>query len=128
MTDWQQPFTVVLTQLPGSSIVHETVYEDRFGYVDALNKMGAHIQLFKECLGGHVCRFGNKNHRHSAVVTGPTELHGADITIPNLRAGFSYIIAALAAEGKSTLRNIGLIRRGYENFEQKLKKLGARVG
>jgi UDP-N-acetylglucosamine 1-carboxyvinyltransferase len=128
MTDWQQPFTVVMTQLPGSSIVHETVYEDRFGYVDALNKMGAHIQLFKECLGGHVCRFGNKNHRHSAVVTGPTELHGADITIPNLRAGFSYIIAALAAEGKSTLHNIGLIRRGYENFEQKLKKLGARVG
>jgi UDP-N-acetylglucosamine 1-carboxyvinyltransferase len=127
MTDWQQPFTVVLTQLPGSSIVHETVYEDRFGYVAALNQMGAHIQLFKDCLGGHVCRFGNKNHVHSAVVTGPTELHGADIAIPNLRAGFSYIIAALAAQGESTLSNIELIRRGYENFEEKLKKLGAKI-
>ena len=127
MTDWQQPFTVALTQLPGPSIVHETVYEDRFGYVDALNKMGARIQVFKDCLGGHVCRFGNKNHVHSAVINGPTPLVGADITIPNLRAGFSYIIAALAAEGESTLRNIGLIRRGYENFELKLKKLGAKI-
>lgn len=127
MTDWQQPFSVLLTQLPGASIVHETVYEDRFGYVDALNKMGANIQLFKECLGGRNCRFGNKNHLHSAVVTGPTSLHGADITIPNLRAGFSYIIAALAASGESTLHNIELIRRGYENFEDKLEKLGAQI-
>lgn len=127
MTDWQQPFTVVLTQVPGPSIVHETVYEDRFGYVDALNSMGARIQVFKDCLGGHVCRFGNKNHSHSAVINGPTELHGADIMIPNLRAGFSYIIAALAAQGETTLHNIGLIRRGYEHFEQKLKKLGAKI-
>lgn len=128
MTDWQQPFSVVLTLLPGASIVHETVYENRFGYVDALNNMGAHVQLFKDCLGGRPCRFGKQNHMHSAVVTGPTKLHGAEITIPNLRAGFSYVIAALAADGKSTLHNIGLIRRGYENFEQKLKKLGAKIG
>lgn len=128
MTDWQQPFTVVLTQLPGASIVHETVYENRFGYVEALNRMGAQIQLFKECLGGRHCRFGQQNHLHSAVVTGPTTLHGAELTIPNLRAGFSYVIAALAAEGESTLHNIGLIRRGYESFERKLKALGAQIG
>ncbi len=128
MTDWQQPFSILLTMVPGASIVHETVYEDRFGYVDALNKMGANIQLYKECLGGHTCRFGEKTYVHSAVITGPTSLKGADITIPNLRAGFSYVIAALAATGTSTLRNISLIRRGYEDFEDKLAALGAQIG
>ncbi len=127
MTDWQQPFTVLLTQLPGSSIVHETVYENRFGYIETLNTMGAQIQLFKECLGGRPCRFGNRNHLHSAVVAGPTELRGAAITIPDIRAGFSYIIAALAAKGESTLSGISHIRRGYENFEEKLKKLGVKI-
>lgn len=127
MTDWQQPFSIVLTQVPGTSIVHETVYEDRFGYVAALKTMGADITVSTECKGGRSCRFGKKDHLHSAVIRGVTKLHGAEITIPNLRAGFSYIVAALAAEGESTLHNIGLIRRGYENFELKLKKLGAKI-
>lgn len=128
MTDWQQPFSILLTMIPGASIVHETVYENRFGYVDALNKMGANIQIYKECLGGHTCRFGEQGHMHSAVITGLTKLKGADIVIPNLRAGFSYVIAALAAEGKSTLSNMQIIRRGYEDFEDKLGGLGAQIG
>lgn len=127
MTDWQQPFSILLTMTPGASIVHETVYENRFGYVDALQNMGANIQLFTDCLGGHACRFGQKNHLHSAVITGPTKLHAADITIPNLRAGFSYVIAALAAEGTSTLHNMSLISRGYEDFKRKLRGLGAQI-
>ncbi|HBO99978.1 MAG: UDP-N-acetylglucosamine1-carboxyvinyltransferase [Candidatus Uhrbacteria bacterium GW2011_GWF2_41_16] len=125
MTDWQQPFSVLLTQTPGASIVHETVYEDRFGYTEALNRMGAQIQLYTDCLGGRFCRFGQKNHLHSAVIVGPTNLHGAEITVPNLRAGFSYVVAALAAEGETILKNMELIRRGYGDFENHLRELGA---
>ena len=118
-------FVVALTQAKGVSIVHETVYEDRFGYTTALNDMGAQIQLYRECLGGRSCRFGRRNHLHSAVIVGPTPLRGTEIHVPDLRAGFSYVIAALVAEGPSTITNVGLIRRGYENFEDKLLALGA---
>ena len=127
MTDWQQPFVIALTQAAGVSIVHETVYEERFGYVEALNRMGAQIQLYRECLGGLHCRFGQRNYLHSAVIVGPTPLHGAEIYIPDLRAGFSYVIAALVAEGTSTLTNTSLIQRGYENLIPKLHALGAEV-
>lgn len=125
MTDWQQPLIVALTQASGLSIVHETVYENRFGFTDALREMGAQIQLYRECLGGLRCRFGQRNFRHSAVVSGPTKLHGASITVPDLRGGFSHLIAALAAEGTSRVCGIGLIDRGYECVQQKLDALGA---
>ncbi len=125
MTDWQQPFVVALTQASGLSIVHETVYENRFGFTAALRDMGAQIQLYRECLGGLPCRFGARNFRHSAVVSGPTKLHGADIEVPDLRGGFSHVIAALAAEGSSRVSGITLIDRGYERFFDKLDALGA---
>ncbi|HWU60061.1 MAG TPA: UDP-N-acetylglucosamine 1-carboxyvinyltransferase [Microbacteriaceae bacterium] len=125
MTDWQQPLVVALTKATGVSIVHETVYEQRFGFTDALVDMGATIQIHKECLGGHPCRFGQRNFNHSAVITGPTDLHGADIVVPDLRGGFSHLIAALTAEGRSTVSNVGMISRGYENFIGKLEQLGA---
>ena len=125
MTDWQQPLVVALTQAHGLSIVHETVYENRFGFTDALRKMGATIQVYRECLGGRKCRFGQRNFRHSAVISGPTPLKAADITVPDLRGGFSHLIAALAADGRSTVRGIKLIDRGYENFRDKLTALGA---
>lgn len=127
MTDWQQPFVIALTQATGVSIVHETVYEERFGYVEALNRMGAQIQIYRECLGRVPCRFGQRNYQHSAVIVGPTPLHGAEINIPDLRAGFSYVIAALTAEGTSTLTNTNLIQRGYENLIPKLHALGAEI-
>lgn len=125
MTDWQQPLVVALTKAKGVSIVHETVYEQRFGFTDALVDMGATIQIHKECLGGHPCRFGQRNFNHSAVITGPTDLHGADIVVPDLRGGFSHLIAALTADGRSTVSNVGMISRGYENFIGKLEQLGA---
>lgn len=127
MTDWQQPMVVALTQAQGLSIVHETVYEQRFGFTKALNKMGAQIQLYRECLTGLACRFGQRNYYHSAAISGPTPMHGADITIPDLRGGFSHLIAALAADGKSTVRGIDMISRGYEHFLTKLGALGAQV-
>ena len=126
-TDWQQPLVVALTQAQGLSIVHERVYEQRLGFTEALNRMGAQIQLYRECLGGSACRFGQRNFMHSAVISGPTKLHGAELTIPDLRAGFSYLIAALAAQGTSTVHGISLIHRGYEDFEAKLSALGADV-
>ncbi len=127
MTDWQQPFTVLLTQIDGLSTVHETVYEDRFGFTKILNDMGAKIQLYQNCLGKLPCRFAQRNYQHSAVISGPTKLKGQKIVVPDLRAGFSYVIAALVAEGQTTITNINLIKRGYENFEDKLKAIGANL-
>jgi UDP-N-acetylglucosamine 1-carboxyvinyltransferase len=126
MTDWQQPLVVALTQANGLSIMHETVYENRLGYTDALIELGAHIQVYNECLGATPCRFGRRNFKHSAVVSGPSPLHGAELEIPDLRGGFSYLIAALAAHGRSTVRGIGIFERGYENFLTKLDRLGAK--
>lgn len=126
-TDWQQPLVVALTQATGLSILHETVYENRLGFTAALASMGAHIQLYRECLGGTPCRFGQRNFLHSAVISGPTKLQAADLEIPDLRGGFSYLIAALSAQGTSTVQGIDLINRGYEGFLGKLSDLGARV-
>ena len=125
MTDWQQPLVVALTQAKGLSIVHETVYENRFGFTDALVQMGAQIQIYRECLGGNPCRFGQRNFYHSAVINGPAKLTGADIRVPDLRGGFSHMVAALAAEGVSNVTNVQLISRGYEHFLDKLTILGA---
>lgn len=127
MTDWQQPLVVALSQANGLSVVHETVYEKRFGYTEALNQMGANIQVFQECLGGTPCRFGRMGFRHSAVIAGPAKLHAHDLVIPDLRAGFSHLIAAMAAEGRSHVHGVDLINRGYENFEGKLTALGADI-
>jgi UDP-N-acetylglucosamine 1-carboxyvinyltransferase len=127
MTDWQQPMVVALTQAHGLSIVHETVYERRLGYTEALNQMGATIQTYRDCLGGTPCRFGRRNFKHSAVIAGPSKLIAADLVIPDLRAGFSHLIAALAAEGTSRVYGVELIKRGYEDFEAKLAALGASV-
>ena len=125
MTDWQQPLVVALTKAHGVSIVHETVYEQRFGFTDALVKMGATIQLHSDCLGAHPCRFGQRNFQHSAIISGPSHLTGADVEVPDLRGGFSHLIAALSAEGTSRVSNVGIISRGYENFIEKLRALGA---
>ena len=125
MTDWQQPLVVALTQASGMSIVHETVYEKRFGYTHALNQMGANIQVYQECLGGTPCRWGRRGFKHSAVIAGPTKLLAAELVIPDLRAGFSHLIAAFAAEGTSLVRGVDLIDRGYEHFQAKLDALGA---
>ncbi|OGY10038.1 MAG: UDP-N-acetylglucosamine 1-carboxyvinyltransferase [Candidatus Blackburnbacteria bacterium RIFCSPHIGHO2_01_FULL_44_64] len=124
-TDWQPPFAVVLTQANGQSIVHETVYESRFGYVEALNKMGADITLEKRCRG-MLCRF-NDEYYHTAIINGPTPLHGAEIEVPDIRAGFSYIVGALMAQGTTTVTNSQILNRGYEKFTEKLQNLGAQL-
>lgn len=127
MRDWQQPFAVMPTKANELSIIHETVYEGRFGYVEALKSMWAQIQLYHRCLGQIDCRFASRNSLHSAVIAGPTTLRGTEIHILDLRAGFSYIIAALVANGNSIISNMHLIRRGYEDIVGKLQALKAHV-
>jgi UDP-N-acetylglucosamine 1-carboxyvinyltransferase len=127
MTDWQQPFVVLLTQSSGSSVIHETVYENRFGYTETLCEMGADISLFRQCLGGKQCRFASHNFDHSVIVKGSTPLVGKDIHIPDLRAGFAYIMAALIASDTSIISGLPFLQRGYEDLVRKLEGLGADV-
>jgi len=127
LTDWQQPFVVLLTQAEGHSIVHETVYENRFGYTDTLCTMGADIQLFTQCLGSVACRFHAQNYCHSLVVRGPTPLVSKEIAIPDLRAGFAYVCAALIASDTTVISGAQYLDRGYENLVPKLQSLGADV-
>ena len=124
MTDWQQPMVVALTQAEGRSIVHETVYENRFGFTDALVQMGANIEVYKEGIASITRRVPRRPLEQAAVVTGPTPLHGANIRVPDLRGGFSHVIAAVTAQGTSEVSNIGIISRGYEHLLQKLVGLG----
>ncbi len=127
MTDWQQPFVVLLTQATGTSVVHETVYENRFGYTETLCEMGADIELFKQCLGGKECRYAGRNFNHSLIVKGPTPLTGGEISIPDLRAGFAYVMAALLAPEESKIIGVDYLDRGYENIVDRLQTLGADI-
>lgn len=127
MTDWQQPFVVLLTQAAGSSVVHETVYEKRFGYAEVLMEMGADITLFKQCLGGKQCRFASQSFCHSMIVKGPTPLNGKEISIPDLRAGFAYVMAALIAKETSVISGLHFLERGYAKIVSKLTSLGVDV-
>jgi UDP-N-acetylglucosamine 1-carboxyvinyltransferase len=125
-TDWQQPFVAILTQASGLSVIHETVYEQRFGYTSVLREMGATIELYNTCLGAKSCRFRYGDHPHSCLVQGPTPLHGTSMQIPDLRAGFSYVIAALVGKGASTIDGAQYVERGYANIPDKIERLGGR--
>jgi UDP-N-acetylglucosamine 1-carboxyvinyltransferase len=127
MTDWQQPFVVLLTQAEGTSVIHETVYENRFGYTDTLKQMGASIETFTQCLGGKECRFASKDFHHSIIIKGATQLHAKEIVIPDLRAGFAYVMGALLAADESTISGLHFLDRGYEDIVGKLTSLGAEI-
>jgi len=110
-TDLQPIITVLLSVVPGVSIVTENVFENRFMYVDELNRMGANIKI----------------DGHHAVINGVKKLSGAPVTSFDLRAGAAMVLAALAAEGSTEISNIYHIQRGYEDFEEKLRSLGADI-
>jgi len=119
MTDWQQSLLVLMTQADGMSVLHETVFENRLVYVPALQQMGCEIEVYAACLGGPACRFHDTNSVHSAVVRGGSRLRGADVVLPDVRAGFSAVLAASVASGPSVLRGVHHIERGYHQpFEQ----------
>ncbi len=125
-TDWQQPFVVVMTQAEGESTMHETVYEDRFRYTEDLRKMGANVSI--EYLPDEVQgRFRHMKYQQSAVVNGPTNLKATDMTVPDIRAGLALVVAALVADGTSTLDGLHHLDRGYEDLVGKLKSIGAQI-
>jgi UDP-N-acetylglucosamine 1-carboxyvinyltransferase len=126
-TDWQQPFAILLTQGDGISVIHETVYENRFGYLKALNRLGARTQLTTHCLGASPCRYRDHNHLHSAIIMGPTPFEAADLDVPDLRAGLAYVIAASIARGTSTVTGIQFIERGYGNIMPRLAAMNLRI-
>lgn len=127
MTDWQQPLGVVLTQVEGTSTIHETVHDNRLGYLKDLQSMGADVEISTECIGSHACRYENRGMAHSATIRGVTPLHGAVLTVPDIRAGFAHVIAALVADGESTLQGIHHLDRGYEQLDRRLAALGADI-
>lgn len=110
-TDMQPQIGVVLSLSSGTSIVTESIFENRFKYVDELARMGANIKVE-----------GN-----TSIIDGVPQLTGARITSPDLRAGAALVIAALAAEGCTVIDDIVYIQRGYEDFEGKLRSLGAEI-
>ena len=110
-TDMQPQIAVALTLAKGTSIVTESIFENRFKYVDELTRMGASIKVE-----------GN-----SAIIDGVKKLTGARVSAPDLRAGAALVIAGLAAEGVTVVDDIVYIQRGYENFEGKLRSLGAEI-
>lgn len=128
MTDWQQPFMVLFTQAEGTSVLHETIFEDRLGYTQFLNQMGANISLFSCCLGEAPCRFKNRNFVHSAIIQGPTPLQGGQFKLPtDIRAGMCLVVAGLVASGVTRLSNVHELQRKYDHLVQKLQAMGADV-
>ncbi|TMD62668.1 MAG: UDP-N-acetylglucosamine 1-carboxyvinyltransferase [Chloroflexi bacterium] len=127
-TDWQQPFAILLTQADGISIIHETVYEKRFGYLKALDRLGARTQVTTHCLGEAACRYRDMNYDHSAIIMGPTLLTATDsIMIPDLRAGLAYVIAAAIARGRTTISSIHFLERGYGNIVPRLAAMNLQI-
>jgi UDP-N-acetylglucosamine enolpyruvyl transferase len=92
---------------------------------DALNDMGADITVHKEGIASITRRVPRRALEQAAVINGPTPLTGANIRVPDLRGGFSHVIAAVTAQGESVVSNVGIISRGYEHLWEKLEALGA---
>lgn len=111
-TDLQPPTCVLLARAEGDSHVHETIFEDRLEWLGELRRMGVAVDI------------GDDRH---ATIHGPAHLRGAEVEIGDLRAGASLILAALAADGESTIHGAHHVRRGYENIERKFLDLGARI-
>jgi UDP-N-acetylglucosamine 1-carboxyvinyltransferase len=111
-TDLNSIAITVATQARGSVLFHDWMYPSRMFFTDKLVSMGAQIVLCDP---------------HRVIVTGPARLYGEKVESPDIRAGMSLLLAALAAKGQSTIRNVGQIDRGYENVDEKFRSLGASI-
>jgi UDP-N-acetylglucosamine 1-carboxyvinyltransferase len=110
-TDLQAPMLAMLTVAKGTSIITETIFENRFKHVDELTRMGAKIKV----------------EGRTAVIRGTSRLNGAIVAAHDLRAGAALVLAALAATGSSEVENVFHIDRGYDGLERKLRSLGATI-
>jgi UDP-N-acetylglucosamine 1-carboxyvinyltransferase len=111
-TDLMSIAIVVATQSHGSVLFHDWMYPSRMFFIDKLVNMGAQIVLCDP---------------HRSIVQGPTTLYAETMDSPDIRAGMSMVLAALAANGESVIRNVAQIDRGYEKIDKKLRALGARI-
>lgn len=132
MTDWQPNWAVLMTQAIGKSIICERVFENRFGYVEELRKLGAVIDYIKNPHINPIDYFffnfdPAKKYNQTIRIHGPQNLHGGALQITDLRAGATLAIAALVAEGESVINNASILERGYENFVLKVKSLGGDI-
>ena len=133
MTDWQAPWALLMTQSSGVSTLHETVFESRFSYVSELKKMGAAIEFYTPPVEEPE-KFYNFNWEDSVEgyfqgirITGPTTLHNAVLSIDDLRAGATLVLAAMCAKGQSYVHGVEQVDRGYEKIEERLSKVGAHI-
>ncbi len=133
MTDWQPLFATVLTQCQGQSIVHETIMQDRFQYVDQLLKMGAKIEKFSPQVSNpeEVYNFNITDDlpqaAHAIKITGPSPLKAGKFTVHDLRQGATLVLAALTAQGTSIIDGIEHVDRGYEALAERFNSMGAKI-
>jgi len=111
-TDLQSPFGTLATQLEGKTVIHDPLFEGRLEYLQQLEQMGAKVHIIDD---------------HRAEIEGPTQLYGTTLEGKDIRGAMSFIIAGMAAEGVTVLKNAYQVDRGYENIEKRLQSLGARV-
>lgn len=111
-TDLQSPFGILATQVHGTTLIHETIFEGRLGYIQELIKMGANAVVCDP---------------HRVIISGPTPLYGQEIRSVDLRAGISMIIAGCVAKGETTIHDAEIIDRGYEHIEDRLRLLGVDI-
>lgn len=111
-TDLQPPYTLLMTQAVGQSLIHEAIYEGRLFFTDQLGLMGASVIMCDP---------------HRVVISGPTKLYGKKLSSPDLRAGITLVLAGMIAEGETEIDNIYQIDRGYENIEERLRGIGVEI-
>jgi len=132
MTDWQPSWAILMLMASGSSIIHERVFENRFLYVDELKKLGANIDFFEVNIENpelfyHFNFEKERYYKQTIKIHGVKELHNAILNIADLRAGAALACAALLAEGESVVNGASILERGYENFVEKISKLGGDI-
>lgn len=125
-TDMQQPMCILLSQCKGKSKIHETIFENRFGYLERLinNSIESKISISTECPRNQECRFANKKASHVAVISGPINFTHKDLVIDDLRAGFAILTAGILSKNPVKITNILSLYRGYEEPVRKLTEVG----
>ena len=132
MTDWQPSWAILMLKANGSSVIHERVFENRFSYVEELKKLGAKIDFVNVKIENpelfyHFNFEKEQSYKQTIKIQGMAELHNAILNIADLRAGAALACAALLATGESVVNGTSILERGYEDFVEKVRKLGGDI-
>ncbi|MBU1088874.1 UDP-N-acetylglucosamine 1-carboxyvinyltransferase [Patescibacteria group bacterium] len=128
VTDFQQPLAILFSQCQGQSQIHETIFENRFMYLERIKKLlsSGGIKVGVNCPIGSSCRFKGKNYPHLAIIDGPLKFAKGETQIDDLRAGFALLNMGILSQ-KVRIRGVKLLYRGYENPVEKLRSVGANI-